>query len=60
MYLLGFLIVIGALFAALWKLGVLQHIDKVWLVIGIALLVGIGIMMSVSKSGTKESIQIDK
>jgi hypothetical protein len=60
MYLLGFLIVIGALFAALWKLGVLQHIDKVWLAIGIALLVGIGIMMSVSKSGTKESIQIDK
>jgi hypothetical protein len=60
MYLLGFLIVIGALFAALWKLGVLQHIDKVWLVIGIALLVGIGIMMSVSRSGTKESIQIDK
>jgi len=60
MYLFGFLVVISALLAALWKLGILQHIDKVWLAIGIALLVGIGIMLSVSKSGTKENIQIDK
>jgi hypothetical protein len=60
MYLFGFLVVIGALLAALWKLGILQHIDKVWLAIGVALLVGIGIMMSVSKSGTKENIEIDK
>jgi len=60
MYLLGFLIVIGALFAALWKLGVLQHIDKVWIAIGVAILVGVGIMMSVAKSGAKENIQIDR
>ena len=60
MYLVGFLIVIGALLAALWKLGLLQHIDKFWIGVGVALLVGVGIMMSVSKSGTKESISIDK
>ncbi len=60
MYLFGFLVVIGALVAALYKLGILQHIDKTWLAIGIALLVGIGIMMSVSKSGTKENISIDR
>lgn len=59
MYLVGFVIVIGAVLAALWKLGLLQHIDKTWIAIGVAILLGIGIMISVSKSGTKESIQID-
>jgi hypothetical protein len=60
MYLVGFLIVIGALLAAAWKLGLLQHVDKFWIGVGIALVVGVGIMLSVSKSGTKESISIDK
>jgi hypothetical protein len=60
MYFLGFTILIGGVFAALWKLGLLQHIEATWLVIGVAILVGIGIMVSVSKSGTKEQIQIDR
>jgi hypothetical protein len=60
MYFLGFVILIGGVFAALWKLGFLQHIETTWLMIGIAILVGIGIMISVSKSGTKEQIQIDR
>jgi len=60
MYLVGFIIVLGGIFAALWKLGVLQHVDKAWLAIGVAILVGIGIMMSVAKSGVKENIQIDR
>ena len=60
MYLVGFVIVIGGVLAALWKLGVLQHIDTTWIVIGVAILLGIGIMISVSHSGTKENIQIDR
>jgi len=60
MYFLGFTILIGGVFAALWKMGLLQHIDTTWIVIGIAVLVGIGIMVSVSKSGTKENIQSDR
>jgi len=60
MYFLGFTILIGGVFAALWKLGLLQHIEGVWLMIGIAIIVGIGIMLSVGKSGTKEQIQIDR
>jgi hypothetical protein len=60
MYLVGFVIVIGGVIAALWKLGVLQHIDTIWIVIGVAILVGVGIMISVSRSGTKENIQIDR
>ena len=59
-YFVGFVILIGGVFAALWKLGLLQHIEITWIVIGIAILVGIGIMISVSKSGTKENIQIDR
>ena len=60
MYFLGFTILIGGVFAALWKMGLLQHIDTTWILIGIAVLVGIWIMVSVSKSGTKEQIQIDR
>ena len=60
MYFLGFTILIGGVFAALWKLGLLQHIETTWILIGVAVLVGIGIMVSVSKSGTKEQIQIDR
>lgn len=59
-YMLGFLIVIGGILAALWKLGILADIDRTWIVIGVAIAVGIGIMISVSKSGRKENIQIDR
>jgi hypothetical protein len=60
MYLFGFVILIGGLLAALWKLGVLQRIGTTWTLIGVAILIGIGIMISVSRSGTKENIQIDR
>jgi len=60
MYFVGFVILIAGVFAALWKLGLLQHIEPTWIAIGIAILVGVGIMISVSKSGTKENIQIDR
>jgi hypothetical protein len=60
MYLVGFIVLIGGVLAALWKLGVLQRIGTVWTLIGVAILVGIGIMISVSNSGSKENIQIDR
>ena len=60
MYFVGFFILIAGVFAALWKLGVLQNIETAWIVIGIAILIGVGIMVSVTKSGTKEQIQIDR
>ena len=56
----GFVVLIAGLLAALWKLGVLQHIEATWILIGVAILVGIGIMVSVANSGTKENIQIDR
>ena len=60
MYLVGFIVLIGGVMAALWKLGVLQRIGTAWTLIGIAILIGIGIMVSVSRSGAKENIQIDR
>ena len=59
MYLLGFAIVVGGLMAALWKLGVLERIGTAWTLIGLAILIGIGIMFSVANSGRKDNIEID-
>lgn len=59
MYLLGFIIVVGGLLAALWKMGVLERIGTAWTLIGLAILIGIGIMISVANSGRKDNIEID-
>ena len=56
-YLVGYVILIGGLLAALWKGGVLARIDTTWLLIGIAIAIGIGIMLAVSRGGSK--IEID-
>jgi hypothetical protein len=60
MYLVGFIILIGGIGAALWKLGVLQNIGTTWTAIGVVILIGLGVMIAVSNSGTKENIQIDR
>jgi hypothetical protein len=59
MYLIGFVILIGGILAALWKLDVLASIGTAWTLIGVAIAIGIGIMLAVSHSGNKESIEID-
>lgn len=59
MYLLGFVVLIGGILAALWKMGVLERIGTTWTLIGVAILIGIGIMISVSNSGRKDNIEID-
>jgi hypothetical protein len=60
MYLVGFVLLVGGILAALWKLGLLAGISTTWAVIGVVILIGIGIMISVANSGTKENIQIDR
>jgi hypothetical protein len=48
MYLVGyFILLIGAL-AALWYGGVLRNVSPVWVVIGLVIAIGLGIMLSVS------------
>jgi hypothetical protein len=59
MYLFGFVVLVGGLLAALWKLGILQRIGTAWTLIGVAILIGIGIMISVTNSGRKDNIEID-
>jgi hypothetical protein len=60
MYLVGFLFLIAGILAALWKLGVLASIGPTWTIIGIVIAIGIGIMVAVSNSGIKESIDISR
>jgi hypothetical protein len=60
MYLVGFLVLIGGVLAGLWQLGILQSIGTTWTLIGVAIVVGIGIMISVTNSGNKETIDIDR
>lgn len=60
MYLIGFIVLIGGVLAALWKTGVLESIGATWTVIGVVMVIGAGIMLSVSHSGIKENIEIDR
>ena len=60
MYLVGFVVLIGGVLAALWKLGILESIGTTWTLIGVVVAIGVGIMVSVSNSGSKENIQIDR
>lgn len=60
MYLVGFAVLVGGLLAALWKLGILADIGTTWTVIGVVIMLGFGIMIAVSNSGTKENIEIDR
>jgi hypothetical protein len=60
MYFVGFVFLVGGILAALWKLGLLAGIGTTWILIGVVILMGIGIMISVSNSGSKENIEIDR
>lgn len=60
MYLLGYIILIAGILAALWKMKILARIGVVWTLIGVVMLIGFGIMISVANSGKKENIEIDR
>ena len=42
------------------ELGILQNIETTWIVIGVVILAGVGIMVSVANAGTKQNIEIDQ
>ena len=56
MYLLGYVIFVAGLFAALWKMGVLDSLGTTWTIIGVVVAIGLGIMMSVKGSGQKVDV----
>src|SRR5260370_13158604 len=59
-YLIGFIVFLGGVLAALWKIGFLERIGPVWTIIGIVIAIGLGIMIAVANSGREETIQIEK
>jgi hypothetical protein len=59
-YLIGYIIVLGGVIAAMWKLGVIERIGAGWMAIGIAVAIGAGIMVSVSSSGQKSVLEVDE
>lgn len=59
-FFIGFAILVGGVLTALWKMGVLARIGTAWTLIGLAIVLGLGIMLAVANSGTKENIQIDR
>ena len=59
MYFVGFVILLGGILAALWKLGILANIGTTWTIIGLAILLGFGLMISVANSGRKDTVEID-
>jgi len=60
MYLVGYVVLIIGALLALWKTGVLASVGPVWTGIGVIIAIGLGIMMSVSNSGEKKTIEVDR
>ena len=48
LYLIGYFILILGAVAALWYGGALRHISATWLIIGLVIAVGLGIMLAIS------------
>lgn len=55
MFFVGYVILMGGILAALQKLGILADIGTTWTLIGVVIAIGIGIMLAISNSGTKEN-----
>jgi hypothetical protein len=47
LYFVGFMILVMGVALALWRAGILNNVAPVWVVIGIVIALGLGIMMSV-------------
>lgn len=47
-YLIGYLILVLGALAALWHGGALGHISAVWVIIGLVIALGLGIMLAIS------------
>ena len=59
-YFLGYAIFVAGVFAALWKMGVLGNIGTTWTVILVVLAIGFGIMIAVSGSGEKKTVEVEE
>ena len=56
-YIVGYVIFLIGVVAALWKTGMLEQIGAGWTAIGLVIAIGIGIMLSI---GSGKWIEIDR
>ena len=56
--LLGYVILMCGIIAALWLAGILNQIGPTWTTIGIVIAIGLDNMIEVTSGGEKESIDI--
>jgi len=47
LYFVGYIVLVFGIVLALWKAGILNNVQPVWVVIGLVIAIGLGIMMSV-------------
>ncbi len=59
-FFIGYVLLLAGGLAALLKMGVLDRIGTAWSIIAVVMLLGVGVMISVSRSGAKENIEIDR
>jgi len=59
-YMLGYLIFLGGVVAALWKLRIIERIGAAWTIIGLVIAIGLGIMVGVATAGSRGDIRINK
>jgi hypothetical protein len=59
-YFIGYLVFLVGVGLALWKAGIMESIGTTWTLIGFIIAIGIGIMVSVSNSGEKKTIEVDR
>jgi hypothetical protein len=50
LYLIGYFVLIVGALLALWQAGAFRHVGAMWIVIGLIIAVGLGIMLAVSSS----------
>jgi len=58
-YLLGYVILVAGVIAALWKAGILEKLGATWTVIGLVIAIGFGVMIAVTSSGEKRIVEVD-
>ena len=59
-FLLGYVIMLIGIVAALWHAGILAQIGGTWTAIGVVIALGLGIMIAVSSGGQKQTIDIER
>ena len=59
-YMTGYLMLIAAILLSLWKTGYLAKVEPFWIGVGLLVVVGLGLMVSVAYSGKREVIEVDQ